>query len=212
MEYFLERMDLSALKPANRGGWLADLSAACNVPTVAGGAEGWFGLGPQHDLSAVPQGTVSLRGVTFLLTPGSSGNAIVLRSKLTRAPDLPAAVELQLGARADGLFILHATNFACADGETVGTCTLTYDDGTTATKRLVYGENIAAYSDTIARPDAPVVWRGRTPAGEPVALRLLVWENPQPEREIRSLTLRAGDAPGALLVFGVSGWMDASRP
>ncbi len=76
--HFLDLMGLSSLKPANRGGWTADLRAACNYPLAAidpsrglqparSTGRGWFGLGPDHDLSQVPGGQVRFKGLTFNL-------------------------------------------------------------------------------------------------------------------------------------------------
>jgi len=103
------------------------------------------------------------------------------------------------------LVILHATNFACADGTPVGEYCVTYDDGTEADLPVVYGRNVLAYGDGMALAEAPVVWSGTTASGEAVALRALVWSHPRPERVIRRLTLRSADAAGALIVVGVSG-------
>ena len=206
--YFLDLMGLSSLKPEQRSGWTADLHEAYNYALAAGGPVGWFGLGPDYDLSAVPHGDVRLKGLAFKLADASEApkpSAVVLRSKLTRDSVFPTSVEITVDRRADRLAILHATNFACPSGTKVADYGLTYDDGTTATVELIYGRNILAYTDLNAAADAPLVWSGRTTAGQGVGLRALIWQNPHPERVIRTLTARSADAAGALLLIGVTG-------
>ena len=231
--YFLDLMGLSTLKPGNRAGWTADLSAACNCPLVAADASGWFELGPAHDLSAVPRGLVQFKGVRFCVgdpNQPTAPAAIVLRSKLGRT--MPPGVEMVLGAKAANpnpardsgaeqpatrvagsvehakaaqLVILHGTNFPCAAGTKVAQYEVRYENGETATLDLVYGRNVLAYSDLTASAQAPIVWSGKTAAGEPVALRVVVWDNPQPEKPIRALVARSADATGALMILGVTG-------
>ena len=226
-------MGLSTLKPGNRAGWTADLSAACNCPLVAADASGWFELGPAHDLSAVPRGLVQFKGVRFCVgdpNQPTAPAAIVLRSKLGRT--MPPGVEMVLGAKAANpnpardsgaeqpatrvagsvehakaaqLVILHGTNFPCAAGTKVAQYEVRYENGETATLDLVYGRNVLAYSDLTASAQAPIVWSGKTAAGEPVALRVVVWDNPQPEKPIRALVARSADATGALMILGVTG-------
>lgn len=207
-EIFLERMGLSALRPANRAGWVADLGAAANTPLAAADADGWFGLGPEHDLAAVPGGDVRCRGVAFRIGgPGGAGGpaAIVLRSKLARDRALPAEVTLMLETTAGQLVLLHATNFPCEVGAKVAEYRLLYADGTSAALEVVYGRNVLAYTDLSALADAPLVWRGRTAAGQPVGLRAAVWEHPHPGRPIRALVLRSADAAGGLMLVGLTG-------
>jgi len=231
--YFLDLMGLSTLKPGNRAGWTADLGVACNYPLVAADASGWFELGPEHDLSAVPRGLVQFKGVMFRMgdpNQPTAPAAIVLRSKLART--MPPGVEIVLGAKAADqdparhsgadqpatcvagsvehakaaqLVILHGTNFPCAAGAKVAQYQIEYEGGETVALDLVYGRNVLAYGDLTASAQAPIVWSGKTAGGEPVALRALVWDNPRPEKPIRALVARSADATGALLILAVTG-------
>ena len=212
-ERFLDCMSLSTLRPANRAGWTADLSAARNYSLAAADAAGWFGLGPDNDLAPVPTGSVRLKGLAFEIGTSHdhvAGKAIALRSRLTQDAGLPAVVTLELNARAALLAILHTTNFACQAGARVGQYELEYDDGTRTTIDLVYGDNIFACTDRTPAPAAPIVWTGTTRAGHLIALRALLWENPSPHKSIRTLTARSADAAGALLLIGLTGLDDVA--
>ncbi len=199
--YFLDLMQLSPLRPALRDGWTLDLSGAGNVPLRAADARGWFELGPDHDLSAVPTGAVTLCGVRFDVAPA----ALALTGKLTASAALPAAVTLRVAAAAETLVVLCTTNFPCDPGGRVAVLEATYADGRTAEREVRYGENVLAYSDVTAVPDAPLAWQGLSRAGEPVGVRALVWSGHDPQQPIRTLTLRSGNSAGGLVVLAVTG-------
>ena len=206
--YFLDLMGLSTLKPANRAGWTADLRGACNYSLGAADAAGWFELGPEHDLSHVPGGRVRWKGIAFQLGGTSDAAhpmAIVLRSRLTQAATFPTSVEIAIGAPAPQLAFLQTTNFTCEPGAKVAEYEITYADGASTKVDLLYGQNVLAYTDPSAAAEAPVVWSGQTATGEPVSLRALIWTNPHPEKAIRALTVRSANAPGALVLLGLTG-------
>jgi hexosaminidase len=211
--YFFDLMKLSPLKPENRTGWVADLRAAYNCPLAATDAEGWFQLGPQHDLSAIPRGLVTFKGIRFRLQDADkplAPAAVGVRGKLS--PDLPEAAEITLDAPAARLVFLHTTNFPCDPGAKVGTYEVRYADGQTVPVDVVYGRNVLAYTDLTPSPQAPLVWSGRTAAGAPVALRVLLWDNPHPDVAIHTLTVRSGDAAGALMLLAVTGLDQPQNP
>ncbi|MCP4246498.1 MAG: family 20 glycosylhydrolase [bacterium] len=208
---FLDLMGMSSLRPAHSGGWTADLTDAYNYPLAAADANGWFGLGPDHDLSTLPRGNVRMHGVRFDLGSDITirrAGAIALTGRLAGEAGLPGSVEIELGHKAHRLVFLHATNFPAKAGTRVGTYRLTYDDGQTAEVDVVYGRNVFAYTDMTAAPDAPLVWRGRNAAGQQVALHGLVWAHPYPGRTIRSVTLESSNAEASLMVIGLTGLGD----
>jgi len=206
--YFLDLMGASTLKPANRAGWTADLRPACNYPLAAADAHGWFELGPQHDLSALPRGKVRLKGLEFHVGDAADLNApaaVLLAGRLTPGLKLPDAVELRMDAQAAQLAILQVTNYTCDAGTKVGSYELTYEDGQQETLDLVYGQNVLAYTDLAAAAAAPVVWSGKTGAGGPASVRVLVWSVAAPEKRIRTLRVRSANAAGSLMILGITG-------
>lgn len=208
--YFFDLLGTSSLKPAVCGGWTTDLGPACTYPLAAADAGGWFGLGPDFDLSSAPSGSVRLKGLAFDLGRATGQSAVVLRGRLTGGLPLPAAVEIVLDRKADRLAILQATNFPCRAGQKVGQYLVTYDDDETVVVDLVYGRNVLAYTDLTAAAEAPIVWTGRNAAGQGVALRALIWTNPHPGKVIRSLTAATADAAGSLMVLGITGLIDST--
>jgi hexosaminidase len=207
-EHFLRLMGRRALTPAQRGGWCADLGALYNERLTAADERGWFGFGPEHDLSAVPGGTVRFDGVAFELGAPDQPNALVLASKLAPDARYPKTAILKFDASADQLVFLHATNFACAPDAPVGRYVVVYADGTEAPLALHYGQNIFAVDDLTAAADAPIVWTARTAAGARIALRALVWHNPHPARTIRAIRAESANTAGGLVWLGLTGLHD----
>lgn len=212
-EHFLRLMGDYALPPAQRSGWLADLSSISNEHLAAPDDAGWFGLGPQHDLSAVPRGTLRLGDVLFKVGDANRTDrpdVAVLYSKLVPGAEYPRRAELRVDQHADRLVFLHATNFACAPDAVVARYEVLRERGGQARIELRYGENIFAYDDLTAAPSAPIVWTGRTAAGSQVALRAFVWENPFPDQQIRAIFATSHNAAGGLMWLGLTGLHDAA--
>ncbi len=203
---FLDLMQLNPLKTALRSGWCAALGSVRNTPLRAADADGWLGLGPEHDLSNVPRGLARLGGIEFDLGDPPAG--LLLAHKLAGARELPRAARIELQARADRLAILHVASFACEPSVEVGRYEIEYEDGAREPIVLRYGENIHAYDDVEAAVASPLVWRGQSPAGTPVALRALLWENPRSGQTIRSLRAESANADGGLLLLAVTGLSD----
>lgn len=206
-EYFLRLMGESRLAPAQRAGWLADLDGVRNERLTAHNARGWFGLGPQHDLSAVPHGTVRLGGVMFRLGDAAPDqpDATVLWSKLSPDPNYPQQVEVRVDNRASQLVFLHVASFARPADALVGHYEVLFEDGTRLPIELRYGRTILACDDLAAAAAAPIVWTGRTPAGARIALRALVWDNPRPDALIRSVVATSDEAAGSLVWLALTG-------
>lgn len=180
-----------------RSGFAVDLTGLTTRPLPD-----WLGYGPEHgfDVPAMPRLD---DGTLYRLTPGG---VLLLGGRLNPPASYPDAVELPLGDRpAAEVSLLLAASHRATGGAKVGTLVVTTTDGAAHTVDLIYGRNIAAADDTAALPAAPVAWKGRTGAGQPVALRRLVWTNPDPARTLRSLTITSQDIEAAPAVFAVTG-------
>ena len=203
--YFFDIMGMSALNPENHKGWTANLSKQYNYSLTATNPEGWFQMGHDFDLSAVPGGLQNLKGLLFQLGDPAGKSAIVLRSKLTGDLKLPEKVVVGLNRKADRLAILHTTNFPTKKGAVSGRYIVNYNDRSTENIDVVYGRNILAYDDHAALPDAPAVWRGMSPGGKPTTLRVLLWDNPNPDKTIGSLIFKTADGAVSPIILGVTG-------
>lgn len=209
-DIFCSLIGRSALKPDVRRGWTLDLSTARNAALAASSPDEWLGFGPRHDLSRAPGGDTRLAGVRFDCGPSSQAGAaaaIILDGKLTRSFGYPRALELKLDSprTAAQLVVLHAATFAAPRDTVVGEYRVRYTDGTEAAIELRYGRNIVAYDDPAALPDAPVVWWGKTPSDQTVALRALVWNGLDATKSIVAVGLCSAAAAGGPMVLAITG-------
>lgn len=221
MSRFLDLMGLTPLTPDMRLGWTTDLSAAWNVPLAAGTGETafWKGHSSEADLSTLPAGDVRLGGVAFKLADRpddpAAGGAIALRSRLTPLAKLPTEVTIELGGVAHRVVVLHATRDECARDQKVAEYELVFEDGARQVHDVRYGRHVFAYTNPSATPDGPIVWAGKTAGGLPIFLRAMVLDRAdtgprtRPKRVAR-VVIRAADAPGSLMVLGVTG-LEARR-
>lgn len=120
-------------------------------------------------------------------------------------PSQPAEISLVLDGRSSQVAFLHATAFPAAPGEEVGRYVVEYDDGSTETIPLQYGRNIRAWSDPAIARDAMGVFAERNAAGLTVAARVYVWDNPHPDKPIRSVTFSTDHAYASPALFALSG-------
>lgn len=198
-------------------GKLVDLSAAVTRKLSDPDETGWVQKGPTTDLSQLPTGLAQIGPYRFYIS-----GAVMLKGSRPAASDLPQRVTLELppGLKAKALVFLHTTGWATAiKNERVGAYTLTYADGSKATLPLEYGRHLTAWTETQTRTLVyEPVWRGQTPDGLEVGLGALVWNNPKPDAEIRSLTLEstAGAANPTLIGLtlldqALSGAQEATR-
>lgn len=205
-EAFFEMMGMSALTRETRPGWCADLSPAGNACLTAKSNDGWFGLGPAHDLSAVPAGERRWRGVRFQIAPHDQDNVLALASRLSRGQSLPDRAALKLDADAAALALVVTTEFPSTTGTKIATAVARFADGTQAQLDLVYGHNLLACTDLTPAAQAPVLWRGRTPAGQPVALRATLWHFTDSNRLV-DLELITCDSDASLVLIAATGLM-----
>lgn len=179
-------------------GKLVDLSSAATRKLSDPDETQWIQKGPGTDLSSLPTGQVQLGAYQFNVS-----GAVMLKGSRPAASDLPQSVTLELGTKARALAFLHTTGWATPQRyEKVGSYTLTYADGSRVTLNLEYGRHLSAWIEPLVRTTLyDPAWRGKTKDGLEVALGVLVWNNPKPDLEIKSLTLEsAGSAANPTLL------------
>jgi len=204
-EAFFRMRGTTALPVGWRDGWTVDLAPAANLSLAAESADGWFGLGPEHDLSRTPTGPVRLGGVRWDIASHGASNAVALAGKLSAAAPAPQAVTLHLDQPAEMLLLLVTTPFPCAAGTIIASAEIRTPAGATERLELVYGRNIFACTDLTSSGDAPIVWRGRTASGQDVGLRAAVWPIEKTTMPISSITFRGSNAPSPLVLVALTG-------
>ncbi len=184
-----------------RAGVLINLDRVAGLSVAAGvGGDGWMGLGADNDLSALPHGRVRLADTLFRLPHGK-----VLSVGGRLGPAIAGApVEIGVERRVGEVALLNATGWRVPVGTRVARMVVTYADGASEPVELVAGRTTAAWTEPGRSAAAPVAWRGRTRAGNPVSLRVTRWCNPRSDTQIRSLRFEASDAEAAWTLFGLT--------
>ncbi len=185
-----------------RSGALVDLASASALaaPGVRPLDVGPFGLDDGYALTSLAQGAGRFGGVRYRL-----GTSLALRGSHPRARDLPERIAIPIGRTAGTVAFLHATGWYAAEGETVGRYEIVHADGVRSEVPLVYGANIAAWTETeVVTIDLDQPWQGGTPNGLPVAAYQLRWRNPRPEVPIARIEVVSAGGVAAPLVLGVT--------
>jgi serine/threonine protein kinase/Flp pilus assembly protein TadD len=146
-------------------------------------------------------------GVNFNLGPG----IIQLGSNALKSK--PAKVEgIQVGNKCGKIHILHATQFGTRgtmqlveDGTTIAQYQVRYEDGSTVSIPIAYGEDVRDWwftENTKGVTRGKVVWQGENEysksLGYQIRLYLNTWENPSPDKKIAGIDyVKIGDTPAA---------------
>ena len=145
---------------------------------------------PGNNLKLLPIGKQKLDDVKFLI----GEKLIHLAGK--RTPAYPETAEgIAVNYRVKRIHFLQSGGWgvAMSDGIAIGEYRMHYDDGTSVSNSIVYGEDIRDWwmFDDRAATRATVVWTGlnhasRSFQGDRFKLRLykMTWENPRPEQKI----------------------------
>jgi thiol-disulfide isomerase/thioredoxin len=142
-----------------------------------------------NNLAELPRGEQTFGDVKFRI----DDSLIQLAGK--QLPERPEKVQgIPVNRKFERLYILHGTGWAPPDGTVIGQYVVHYEDDTTATIPIVYGEDVRNWwngDDSSAVTRGKVVWTGSNPAAKQydLALRLYlaVWENPQPDKQVTSI-------------------------
>ncbi len=175
----------------------------------------------KHDLSALPLGSQTFRSVPYQIrdfstSPLESGVTLVHDRLNSNAQT--KEVTIDVNERADALFFLHAFHQKRTwrpgrnqpDPPVVFQYVVHYHDGTqqAVPVQLQRGvENfVALQHDSL--PAAAVAWQAESADDQKVAVYQFQWNNPQPSKAIKSVTLRYGEEEdstyGAPVLLGLT--------
>jgi len=125
------------------------------------------------------------------------------------AEKMPERVSVAVGRRAGCVAVLHATlDRAITFGDIVGRYEFALGDGARVTQNLLYGQNISSWLADLERGipsiEQEIAWTGKTRAGNDVNLQMLLWKNPQPDRQVASIDLVSAGGRPSPVVFAIT--------
>jgi hypothetical protein len=160
-----------------------------------------------NDLAELPKGKQTFAGAKFMVGEG----AIQLRS--TMLPHMPEKI---VGIKVDQtfakLYVLHACGWGAAgtsesvsDDTVIGQYKVHYEDNTSVVIPIAYGRDVRDWwnhdnSKPVTR--GKVAWSGSNDLSRmfnvSIRLYLSTWENPQPDKKVRSIDyIATGDTAAA---------------
>jgi hypothetical protein len=179
-------------------------------------------LGGDGNELTVPKGEKTFDGVHFKIGTG------FLHLGSTQLKDRPDKIEgIKLDKTCIKIHILQATQFGndteggpryVADGTKIAEYKINYDDKSTETIPVVFGEDVrdwwfSAASKGVSR--AKVVWSGDNEMAKGLEQRIRLymtsWDNPHPDRKIASIDyVRVGEGAGAAFCVAIT--LEAKEP
>ncbi len=202
------------------------IASACNGTTVdekADDGSGWMDLGPEHDLSSLPRGSLTVGAVPFL-RPAEGRDAIILRGAV--ATTAPVPVERKIL----GFVFLH-TAFASKDdmpklykrflrdntsryGMPIAWYRVRYADGKVVSVPMELGWNVQLWD---CSPEARIMMGARTfragltragrkrdPNAPDACVWTMEWKNPRPSIPVRDITLVSAETEAAAVCLGIT--------
>lgn len=152
-----------------------------------------------NSFSELPQGDVSFQDIKFHVGEG------YIRLGGTVEKDKPLKVEdLPVGKTFSKLQILHGTGYGSYgspgsplfifDGAQIGEYVVKYDDGTTASIPIVYGQDVRDWWNWDKPAEVTrgkIAWSGRNEMsrgqGQQIHIYLTTWTNPHPTKKVTGL-------------------------
>jgi hypothetical protein len=201
------------------------IAAACNDSTrdaTAGNGKGWMDLGPEQDLSWLPNGTTSIGGIVFD-RPKAEKDCILLKQKQASRPvkvgrkvlgfafaHTAGADESQTKALEQRFFRKNTDPLALP----VAYYKVRYEDGTSHSIPVRLGYDVHLWNcDSRARvmPGPSTYWMGLTasqklkdPNTPDACVWVMEWVNPQPTVAVRDVTFVAAGTEAAVACLGIT--------
>lgn len=177
--------------------------------TASDNMGGWTDEGSGNDMRHFDlKGITYLKGVPFdLVDPDENDGKAVVTCAGRGATFVPDSVDIPIGNKAVGLYILHASAWNYGTGDKKGEYTLVYDDGTSAKIELFENVNIHNFWGAADYATSQCVWKGNHPTGgQENAIGMIAVSNPYPEKMIKTLNVKSmdGGAKSWLFVLGVT--------
>lgn len=197
-----------------KSGFMVDLSPVYNRPLVdTKTGSGWIGFGNSLDLSGFPKGQLILEETRFNVKPNGKGDsAVMLAGRMNPSGKYPTSVTLDVkNQQASEIHFLMTSGFRENDNTLTGNIVVKYTDGTSHTLPLIYGKNAWAFNDTRitntkeSLTNGRVAWKKKTPSGEYVSVRDIIWTNPSPTKTIQSIVVESANTVACPIVLAVTG-------
>lgn len=164
------------------------------------GKGGWGDGGPNNDLSDFTLfGAQEFCGIPFdVIDPDTNNDNACVTLRGQNDQNVPQSIDVPVGQKVGGVYFLHAGSWL---EERVGQYVFCYADGSEAEIEIIGKRDIADWWGTTETDVLRTAWIGSAPDAGTVSLGVFAMENPNPDKEVKSLRLQTyGDASYVHLV------------
>jgi len=156
----------------------------------------------ENDMRYAPPGLHNMLGVPFdLIDPAKNDGKAVLTLRSAKFRFGPLTATATVGAKAASLYFLHAS--AWTGGE-MATYIVTYDDGTAVNIPIRAGEEINEWWEPQHGKQCRVAFQGPNGQHDNVGMFAFGWNNPHPEKTIKTLEFKSANQNGIVIIAAVT--------
>ena len=184
-----------------------DISLVANMDfadEIAGdGKGGWTDQGSVNDMRYFDKfGNVKFRGVDFnIIDPSKNKGKAVITLRGQNLETLPNKVEVPIGQKAAGAYILHAAAYVV---DNIATYSFVYDDGTRYDVPIRNKQEIFNFWGTGISERCKQAWNGINDSTTSVSLYIYTMENPYPDKVISKMEFATTGSDAFCMIAGVT--------
>jgi len=166
---------------------------------------GWFDQGP-NDFRNMPLGRLTLSGISFqIIDPSGNGGKAAIIIQGAPKPFFPANVEgIPVDSTAKNIYFLHTAGWGGAKGRLCHSYIARYEDGSSLEIPIVFGVKIGGWWNPVALPEAKIALDAANPVCDHVGLFCCRWNNPHPDKRIKSLDIVSAKADAVPAIVAIT--------
>ena len=181
------------LKPIVNMGWLDD--------KPGDGKGGWTDQG-DTDMRGIEVGARTFFGIPFeVIDPAKNNGKAVLTLKSKKFTAGPLSAAANVGAKARSIYFLHASAWT---GGHMATYVVQYDDGTSAEIPIRAKDEITDWWGATHGAKYRVAFLMPNLKTDAVGLVVFGWDNPNPDKIVKSIEFKSQNADGIVVVSAVT--------
>lgn len=167
------------------------------------GVPGWMVERSGNDMRNLPVGNQIFEGIPFMITnPSTNSRKAVIG--LSKQKGFPIEVSIPVNATAAAVHLLHTVGGIGSEG-VAGLVEFIYADGSTRTQYILNGKHLTGWWFPNLKNDyASVAWRGPNGVCNDVGICNAAILNPEPEKKIAKLRIRASEDKGIYVLAGIT--------
>ncbi|MCS7179858.1 MAG: hypothetical protein NZ891_00685, partial [bacterium] len=190
-----------------------DISSVCNmgfIDEVEGDKiGGWTDQGKYNSLDNFPTGINKFAGIEFkIIEPEKNNGKSCIVLKGSPRPYFPEKVEVPINDKGKYIYFLHTIAWGektdLVPYPEVAKYIVNYKDGKSEEIIIRQGKEVTGWWFPKDTELFKVGWIGKNPQCNQIGVGVFMWENPNPEKEIKSIILKSENTGAVPIVLGIT--------